>query len=272
MVAGIAAFFGFSRFPSPSVVLLRCRYRSPLALFYALRTGNQHQVSHSMTRNKYFPGASIRWRWIRRGWTGALILVALPFVLDLYVHWATSNLRFRNPQQIPPKPVALVFGAEVYRNGKPSPMLAARVGQAAEAYRLGRIHKLLMTGDNSRTDYDEVTAMKRYAIELGVPADVIHLDYAGFSTYESCYRAREIFGVRDALVITQGYHLPRAVYTCAHLGIKVVGLETDDRGGYPARILWRLMAREVLATVKALWDVHLGKPLPTFLGNYEGME
>ncbi|HLO17337.1 MAG TPA: ElyC/SanA/YdcF family protein [Anaerolineales bacterium] len=202
----------------------------------------------------------------------AFLVAVFLLILDGYVDWVTRNLRFSNPQQVSPKSVAIVFGAEVYRNGKLSPMLAARVQQAAEAYRTGRVHKLLMTGDNSRTDYDEVTAMKRYAVELGVPAEVIHLDYAGFSTYESCYRAYEIFGIRDAVVITQGFHLPRAVYTCAHLGIEVVGLETNDRGSYSKRTMGRHMAREVLATAKALWDVHLRKPLPTFLGRYEGME
>lgn len=224
-----------------------------------------------MSRKKVFPGTS-RGRWIQRVLIGSLLLVTLPLILDLYVDWATRDVQFSDPQQVPSKPVGIVFGAEVYRSGKLSPMLAARVQQAAQAYRAGRVQKLLMTGDNSRTDYDEVTAMKRYAMELGVPAEVIHLDYAGFSTYESCYRAREIFGVQDATVITQGYHLPRAVYTCTHLGIEVVGLETDDRGKYPTRVIGRLMAREVLATVKALWDVHLRKPLPTFLGKYEGME
>jgi vancomycin permeability regulator SanA len=151
-------------------------------------------------------------------------------------------------------------------------MLAARVRQGTEAYHAGRVQKILMTGDNSRTDYDEVTAMKRYAVELGVPADVIHLDYAGFSTYESCYRARDIFGVRDAIVITQGFHLPRAVYTCAHFGIDTVGLESDDRGNYTARTMRRHRVRELLATAKALWDIHLSRPLPTFLGKFEGME
>ncbi len=193
-------------------------------------------------------------------------------MLVLYVYWATRSLRFSDPRQVPPKSVAIVFGAEVRPNGQLSTMLAARVQQAAEAYRTGRVHKILMTGDNSRTDYDEVTAMKRYAVELGVPADVIHLDYAGFSTYESCYRARDIFGIRDAIVITQGYHLPRAVYTCAHLGIDTVGLETNDRGTYSAHTMRRHIVREILATAKALWDVHFSQPLPTFLGKYEGME
>ncbi|HET9912187.1 MAG TPA: ElyC/SanA/YdcF family protein [Anaerolineales bacterium] len=210
--------------------------------------------------------------WIRRGLIGVLVFIVLPAVLALYVSWTTSKLRFSDPGQVPSKSVAIVFGAEVRPNGQLSPMLAARVRQAVEAYRAGRVHKILMTGDNSRTDYDEVTAMKRYAVELGVPADVIHLDYAGFSTYESCYRARDIFGVRDAIVITQGFHLPRAVYTCAHLGIDTVGLETSDRGLYSARTMRRHEVREILATAKALWDVHLSHPLPTFLGKYEGME
>lgn len=211
-------------------------------------------------------------RWIRRGLVGVSLLTALPLALALYVHWTTRELRFSDSRQVPPKPVAIVFGAEVRPDGKLSPMLAARVQQAVDAYRAGRVDKILMTGDNSRTDYDEVTAMKRYAIELGVPADVIHLDYAGFSTYESCYRAREIFGVRQAIVITQGFHLPRAVYTCAHLGIETVGLETDDRGRYSARTMRRHVVRETLATTKALLDLHLWHPLPTFLGDYEGME
>lgn len=224
-----------------------------------------------MTRKKVFFRSLLR-RGIRLGWMGVLILVALTLVLDRYVDWATRNLRFSDPEQVPAKPVAIVFGAAVYRNGKLSPMLAARVQQAAEAYRFGRVQKILMTGDNSRTDYDEVTAMKRYAITLGVPAEIIHLDYAGFSTYESCYRAREIFGVREAIVITQGYHLARAVYTCVHLGMDIVGLETDDRGVYSAATMQRHELREVFATAKALWDLHLRKPLPTFLGKYEGME
>src|SRR5512133_715018 len=210
--------------------------------------------------------------WIRRGLIGVLLLVALPSALALYVNWATRELRFSDPQQVPSKSVAIVFGAGVRPNGQLSSMLSARVRQAVEAYRAGRVQKILMTGDNSRTDYDEVTAMKRYAVELGMPAEVIYLDYAGFSTYESCYRARDIFGVQDALVITQGYHLPRAVYTCAHMGIDTVGLETDDRGRYSARTMRRHITREILATAKALWDVHLWQPRPTFLGNYEGME
>src|SRR5512138_3827623 len=189
---------------------------------------------------------NIQWRWIRRGSLGALSLVVLPLAIAAYMDWATSDLRFRDPREVPAKSVAIVFGAAVYPSGRLSPMLAARVEQAAEVYCAGRVKKILMTGDNSRTEYDEVTAMKRYAIELGVPAEVIHLDYAGFSTYESCYRAREIFGIRDALVITQGFHLPRAVYTCAHLGIEVAGLETNDRGKYSTYLIRRLTAREVL--------------------------
>lgn len=224
-----------------------------------------------MNRNKGLPNSN-RWRWVWRGLLGALLLVTLPLALNAYVAWATGPVRFSQPQQVPPQPVALVFGAEVYGDGRLSAMLAARVQQAAAVYHAGRVQKILMTGDNSRTNYDEVTAMQRYAVELGVPAEVIHLDYAGFSTYESCYRAYAIFGVRNALVITQGFHLPRAVYTCAQLGITTVGLETADQGVYSRRLLAYLMTREALATINALWEVHLWKPLPTYLGQYEGLE
>jgi vancomycin permeability regulator SanA len=145
-------------------------------------------------------------------------------------------------------------------------MLAERVMAAAELYKAGRVEKLLMTGDNSRADYDEVTAMRRFAIAQGVAADDITLDYAGFSTYESCYRAREIFGVQRAILVTQQFHLPRAVYTCDTLGIEAIGFGVRDWGAYRESLLVTYTVRESLATLKALWQVHITQPLPTFLG------
>jgi vancomycin permeability regulator SanA len=150
-------------------------------------------------------------------------------------------------------------------------MLADRVGAAAELYRLGRVQKLLMTGDNSRVDYDEVSAMRSYAADLGVPEGDITLDYAGFRTYDSCYRARAIFGVEQAILITQRYHLPRAVYTCRQMGVEALGLGTPDWGVYSEALLVQYSMREALATAQALWEVHISHPLPMFLGPFEGI-
>jgi vancomycin permeability regulator SanA len=195
----------------------------------------------------------------------------LPLSLIAYVAWATSAYRYDELSSAPPARVAIVFGAGVRSDGTLSPMLADRVAAAIQLYQAGTIHKILMTGDNSRTDYDEVTAMRRYAVEHGVPFADITLDYAGFSTYDSCYRAAAIFGVTRALLLTQRYHLPRAIYTCRQLGVDADGIGTPDWERYSMRVIGPYAAREALATLKALWQVHVTRPLPTFLGQFEGI-
>ncbi len=200
---------------------------------------------------------------------GSLVLV--PLLLVWFVAASTRNHRFTNVMDVPAHRVAMVFGAGVRPDGRLTRMLTERVQAGVALYQAGRVDKLLMTGDNSRSEYDEVTAMKRYAQSLGVPEADITLDYAGFSTYESCYRARAIFGLHDAVLVTQQFHLPRAVYTCRHLGIDAVGLGTPDWGAYREALLIRYSVREFLATLKALWEVHLARPLPTFLGPFEGV-
>jgi vancomycin permeability regulator SanA len=167
--------------------------------------------------------------------------------------------------------VALVFGAGVWSNGVPTPMLADRIEAAVRLYQTGHVQKLLMSGDNSQQDYDEVTTMKRYAIELGVPETAIKLDYAGFSTYESCYRAKAIFGVTQAVLVTQEFHLSRAVYTCRRIGVEAIGLGTPDWGRYSEDVILLSVLREAFATVKALGEVNLTHPKPTFLGPFKGI-
>jgi vancomycin permeability regulator SanA len=194
----------------------------------------------------------------------------LPLAAVLHVRAATALFRFDEAAAVPTERVAVVFGAGV-RGDRPTRILAERIQGAVELYRLGRVSKLLMTGDNGRVDYDEVTVMGRYAESLGVPSVDITLDYAGFSTYESCYRLRPIFGVERAVLVTQGFHLPRAVYTCRALGVEAVGLGVADWGRYAPSLLVRYSLREALATTKALIDVHLTRPLPTFLGPFEGL-
>lgn len=194
-----------------------------------------------------------------------------PLALRSYVEATTHTRRYTNINQVPAKPVAIVFGAGIWSDGTPTPMLADRIQGAIELYHLGQVEKILMTGDNATPEYNEVIAMQNYAEQQGVPLEDIKLDYAGFSTYESCYRAREIFGVEQAVLITQQYHLPRAVYTCNQLGIDVVGYGTPDWGRYRDESMRFYTQREMLAIVKAILELHVLQPKPTFLGPFEGM-
>jgi vancomycin permeability regulator SanA len=209
--------------------------------------------------------------WWRIGLGLALLAGGLVLLAPVWVQQATAPRLYSNADVVPPARVAVVFGAGLRRDGRPSRILADRVRGAARLYQEGRVDRLLLTGDNSRVDYNEVAAMQQLAQELGVPAAAITLDYAGFSTYESCYRAREIFGVEQAVLVTQRYHLPRAVYTCRHLGIDAVGLGMPDWGHYLPLAMTRYTLRESLATLNALVQLHIVRPQPTFLGPFEGL-
>ncbi len=200
--------------------------------------------------------------------SGTIVVLGLNF----YVNAVTSSRRYTNPEEIPARRIAVVFGAGIRKDGTPTPMLADRVTAAVELYKQGRVQKLLMTGDNSREDYNEVIAMQRYAVERGVPAKDITLDYAGLSTYESCYRARDIFGVQQAILVTQKFHLSRAVYTCRQMGVDAIGLGTPDWETYRPQTIMYYSFREMLSTLKALWEVHITRPKPTFKGPFEGIK
>jgi vancomycin permeability regulator SanA len=216
-------------------------------------------------------------KWFLHHWkliSGLVILsaIATPFTLNLYVNNTTRNSRYTEAAKVPPQRVAIVFGAGVNPDGTPSPMLADRVTASVELYKLGRVKKILMTGDNSTKDYNEVLTMQQYAIGKGVPEADITLDYAGFSTYESCYRAKYIFGIEKAILVTQNFHLPRAVYTCKQLGVQSLGLGTPDWGSYSDETVSRYTLREKLSIIKALWELHVTRPKPTFLGEFEGIK
>ncbi len=158
----------------------------------------------------------------------------------------------------PSNPVAIVFGAGVSRNGELSAELRERVTMAVDLYRAGKVEKLLMSGDNRFLDYNEPGAMRKYALQLGVPSEAIVLDYAGRRTYDTCYRASYIFGVQNAILVTQQYHLPRALYTCNALGVRATGVPAESRPApYPYDNL-----RELPATLVALWEVNISHPLP----------
>jgi vancomycin permeability regulator SanA len=205
---------------------------------------------------------------------GLLILTSaiVPLALNYYVRLVTSNYLRTDVAKVSAEPIAIVFGAGVWEDGTPTPMLADRVQAAVDLYKAGRAAKLLMTGDNSSADYNEVKAMQEYAEAQGVPTNNIILDYAGFSTYESCYRAKEIFGITQAVLVTQNFHLARAVYTCRQLGVEAIGLGTPDWGKFRHHTMIRYSVREFFAVLKALWEVRVTRPKPTFLGPFEGIK
>ncbi len=170
-------------------------------------------------------------------------------------------------QNAPKGRTAVVFGAGLYRDGTPTPVLRDRVATAAQLYFSGKVDRLLMSGDNRFENYNEPGAMKAYALELGVPETAIVLDYAGRRTYDTCYRARAIFQLEEAILVTQRFHLARAVFTCNQLGLKAVGVEADRRT-YQRRSQVSWAIRESFATTVALWEVWVSRPLPV-LGDPE---
>ena len=156
----------------------------------------------------------------------------------------------------------LVLGCGVRGDGSPSDMLHDRLRCSLELYEAGAAPKLLMTGDHGREGYDEVDTMKSFAVDAGVASDAVFMDHAGFSTYESMYRAKEIFQAKKIIIVTQGYHLYRAIYIAERLGLEAYGVSSDYRG-YSGQAYMNL--REMLARVKD-FGMCIVKPEPTYLG------
>ena len=161
----------------------------------------------------------------------------------------------------PHERVAIVFGAGLTRSGRVTSVLYDRVATAADLYHAGKVDRLLLSGDNRAADYNEPAAMRRAALELGVPDSALVLDYAGTSTYDTCYRARAVFGLEQALLVTQDFHLPRALFLCDAFGVRATGVSADRRI-YRERALAFWNVREVFATAAAVWDVAVARPTP----------
>jgi len=167
------------------------------------------------------------------------------------------------PGEAPEAHTAIVPGAYVYPGGDLSAMLEDRVLTAIELYREGKVRKILMSGDHGRESYDEVNSMRLYAERQGVPPRDIFMDHAGFKTYETMYRADRVFQVKSALVVTQRFHLARAVFLARSRGIDATGVIADRRPYY--RVKYNEL-REIPARAKDYLQVHVTKPCPTFLG------
>ncbi|TMR28130.1 hypothetical protein ETD85_36870 [Nonomuraea zeae] len=171
------------------------------------------------------------------------------------------------PARVPVTQAALVLGAGLYGT-QPTQMLARRLDIAADLYHAGKVRALLLSGDNSRKDYDEPTAMRDYLRGKGVPDAVMVLDYAGFDTWDSCVRARKVFGAERITVVTQEFHLPRAVTLCRTAGLEAFGVG-DDSARRWASITYVYAARELFATAKAFADSMVLNSDPVYPGPRE---
>lgn len=192
----------------------------------------------------------------------ALFLFGLGCVLVVaYVDISTARYIYGREEKPPKVQVALVLGASVMSNGTLSAVMKERADRAAMLYQSGVVSKLLVTGDNSTLQYDEVYPVGKYLLALGIPQPDIFLDYAGFDTYSSMYRARDVFGVTHMLVVSQHYHLPRAVFIARTLGVEAYGVDASKEG---EKYFYNSL-REIPASLKAAFDVASGRK-PKYLG------
>lgn len=203
-------------------------------------------------------------------WRAVLVLVALTaiglfmprFIMVLYAAPRTFAV-----EDAPAARVAIVFGAGLLRDGSAGPVLSDRMLTAVNLYQTGKVEKILVSGDNRFIEYNEPEAGRQYALEKGVPDEDIVLDYAGRRTYDTCYRAKHIFGVDEAILVTQDFHMARSLTLCNWFGIESIGVEANNRYFLKrARAWWNF--RETFAVIQAAWDLMVTKPLPV-LGDPE---
>ena len=196
---------------------------------------------------------------------GAIGILGL--ILPRIITTIFSLNRIYQKENAPATQLAIVFGAGLRRDGSPTAILRDRVETAADLYFSGKVEKILMSGDNRFEYYNEPESMRQYALSLGVPDAAIALDYAGRRTYDTCYRAKAIFGASEALLVTQKFHLPRALFLCNALGLNSYGIEANNiRYRKISLLIWNF--REQIATLGAFIDVYLSNPVPV-LGNPE---
>lgn len=189
-----------------------------------------------------------------------VVLISVSIVVQIqtqYLSRITSVDRFFSIDQVALAPVAMILGASVKLDGTPSDALRDRVTVGVQLYKQAKVRTLLMTGDDGGFHADEVATMKRLAIEAGVPEKDILVDEHGYRTYESCKRAVEVFGVKQGMIVTQRFHLPRALYLCSHLGMEAWGVSADLQT-YERIVFFTL--RDLASSLKAWWDINIMTP------------
>lgn len=190
---------------------------------------------------------------------GLLVCALLALCIPIAMRMSIARFIHESVDEVPPTEVALILGASVVR-GEPSPVLAKRADAAILLYKAGKVKKILMTGDNGALSHDEVTPVRKYLLDAGVLPQDIFLDHAGFDTYSSMYRARDVFEAHSMTIVTQDFHLPRALWIARKLGLEAEGLIAGGGESVPA---WYL--REIPASLKALLNIAVGRE-PKYLG------
>ncbi|OGG50349.1 hypothetical protein A3C18_03325 [Candidatus Kaiserbacteria bacterium RIFCSPHIGHO2_02_FULL_54_11b] len=189
----------------------------------------------------------------------ALGLLALSMMVPIVMRIAVDPFITSSIEEVPRAEAALVLGASVYR-GAPSPILAERADTAIALYTSGKVSKILVTGDGGSLSYDEVTPVRKYLLDAGVEPQDIFLDHAGFDTYSSMYRAREVFLAHSLTIVTQDFHLPRALWIARRLGLDAHGVVAAGGKSSPYEYV-----REIPASIKAIFDV-IANRQPKYLG------
>ena len=205
-------------------------------------------------------------KWVHRNSLRLGIVALLAAFSPRLITGTYATSRIYRESESPKERVAIIFGAGLRRDGTPTAMLRDRVLTGADLYFSGKVEKLLMSGDNRFINYNEPESMRQFALSVGVPDEAIVLDYAGRRTYDTCYRAKVIFGIQSALLVTQKFHLPRAVFLCNMLGMDTVGVEASNCYWNGSPFVWDI--REQLATISAFLDLYVSRPSPV-LGNPE---
>ncbi len=190
---------------------------------------------------------------------GVLVALLVMMLAPVTMRATVQRHIYQFPDNVPQTRAALVLGASVVR-GKPSPVLEERAHTAVGLYMMGKVSKILVTGDNGALTHDEVTPVRKYLINAGIPAEDIFLDHAGFDTYSSMYRARDVFLADSITIVTQDFHMPRAVFVARQLGLDAYGVVPERGQGD----LYDYM-REVPASIKALIDLTVNRS-PKYLG------
>lgn len=197
-------------------------------------------------------------------YAGIIALMAFVFtvIVNIYILKTSDNFIYKKIADVPSKQVALILGARVYASGRMSDVMLDRAKTGVELYKAHKVRKILISGDHGTDGYDEVNAIKNYFLDMNVPKEDIFLDHAGFDTYDSVYRARDIFKVSSIIIVTQDFHLPRAVYLAHALGEDAVGFSADKQK-YVSQNYNNF--REIFSRMKAFLDVSIHAK-PKFLG------
>lgn len=203
--------------------------------------------------------------WARLFFIGFGVLIAFIGMANGYILNLNRSLIYRDISRVPEAQTVLILGARVHSNGRLSLMLEDRVLAGYDLYRMGKAKKILVSGDHGQTSYDEVNSIRRYLLKLNVPPEDIFMDHAGFDTYDSIYRAKAIFKIKRTIIVTQRFHVPRAIFIARGMGLDAVGFEADRHIYFHGPMI-RSQLREALARTKAFLEVMAVHPKPKYLG------